>query len=100
MALTILVFSRFNNFSIRSEERRVGKECRSRWSLDHQKKNYSLTLNFSGATCPSTPITVVPTLHGTLAAGHPPLPFDASLLNAYTSRVPDGLQITLSLTSP
>src|SRR5690554_7847779 len=23
----------------RSEERRVGKECRSRWSPDHQKKN-------------------------------------------------------------
>src|SRR5690349_22060057 len=24
--------------SIRSEERRVGKECRSRWSPDHEKK--------------------------------------------------------------
>src|SRR5688572_32568609 len=24
---------------IRSEERRVGKECRSRWSPEHQKKN-------------------------------------------------------------
>src|SRR5438876_11924748 len=23
---------------VRSEERRVGKECRSRWSWDHQKK--------------------------------------------------------------
>src|SRR5687768_18584906 len=23
----------------RSEERRVGKECRSRWSTDHEKKN-------------------------------------------------------------
>src|SRR5439155_22427186 len=23
----------------RSEERRVGKECRSRWSTEHQKKN-------------------------------------------------------------
>src|SRR5438093_6465566 len=23
----------------RSEERRVGKECRSRWSWDHEKKN-------------------------------------------------------------
>src|SRR5690348_17932850 len=23
---------------LRSEERRVGKECRSRWSLDHEKK--------------------------------------------------------------
>src|SRR5438874_5185641 len=25
--------------SDRSEERRVGKECRSRWSPDHEKKN-------------------------------------------------------------
>src|SRR5438874_3954828 len=25
--------------STRSEERRVGKECRSRWSPDHYKKN-------------------------------------------------------------
>src|SRR5438874_9383578 len=25
----------------RSEERRVGKECRYRWSLDHYKKNIS-----------------------------------------------------------
>src|SRR5690349_25052630 len=24
----------------RSEERRVGKECRSRWSPDHEKKKY------------------------------------------------------------
>ena len=24
--------------TIRSEERRVGKECRSRWSPDHEKK--------------------------------------------------------------
>src|SRR5690349_25034447 len=24
---------------LRSEERRVGKECRSRWSPDHKKKN-------------------------------------------------------------
>src|SRR5437867_6413553 len=25
--------------ALRSEERRVGKECRSRWSADHEKKN-------------------------------------------------------------
>src|SRR5437868_14462741 len=25
--------------NVRSEERRVGKECRSRWSPDHQNKN-------------------------------------------------------------
>src|SRR5438477_12781099 len=29
----------------RSEERRVGKECRSRWTLDHYKKKNG-TLNF------------------------------------------------------
>ena len=27
---------------LRSEERRVGKECRSRWSPDHYKKKYTL----------------------------------------------------------
>src|SRR5438477_11994190 len=27
----------------RSEERRVGKECRSRWSLEHEKKNIENT---------------------------------------------------------
>src|ERR1017187_10928444 len=26
------------NFALRSEERRVGKECRCRWSPDHLKK--------------------------------------------------------------
>src|SRR5206468_8421972 len=25
-------------FGVRSEERRVGKECRSRWSAEHEKK--------------------------------------------------------------
>src|SRR5687768_18527599 len=25
--------------NVRSEERRVGKECRTRWSPDHEKKN-------------------------------------------------------------
>src|SRR5437762_11957118 len=29
---------------LRSEERRVGKECRSRWSPDHEKKKW-LTVN-------------------------------------------------------
>src|SRR5438132_3586616 len=28
----------------RSEERRVGKECRSRWSADHYKKNMKRTV--------------------------------------------------------
>src|SRR5207245_10166182 len=27
-----------NSASFRSEERRVGKECRSRWSLEHEKE--------------------------------------------------------------
>src|SRR5687767_16038982 len=28
------------NGHVRSEERRVGKECRSRWSADHEKKKH------------------------------------------------------------
>ena len=37
MSLLILIFEFFKIglFSIRSEERRVGKECRSRWSPYH-----------------------------------------------------------------
>src|SRR5690348_17636136 len=30
-----LCISEANNTDLRSEERRVGKECRSRWSTDH-----------------------------------------------------------------
>src|SRR6266850_4961288 len=30
--------ARWPGAAIRSEERRVGKECRSRWSPDHEKK--------------------------------------------------------------
>src|SRR5689334_23796847 len=36
MALCLLL--RLFVFRLRSEERRVGKECRSRWSPDHQRK--------------------------------------------------------------
>src|SRR5437016_14665639 len=35
-ALTVAV-----GLALRSEERRVGKECRSRWSRDHEKKKTS-----------------------------------------------------------
>src|SRR5438309_9686382 len=31
---------------IRSEERRVGKECRSRWSPDHEKKTHASKLRW------------------------------------------------------
>src|SRR5690348_18267470 len=31
----------------RSEERRVGKECRSRWSTDHEKKKRRVALIYS-----------------------------------------------------
>src|SRR5690348_17848385 len=31
------------HFAVRSEERRVGKECRSRWSAYHRKKKYWAT---------------------------------------------------------
>src|SRR5688572_33155759 len=34
----LLVWMFFWYFGVRSEERRVGKECRSRWSSDHLKK--------------------------------------------------------------
>src|SRR5690554_8233106 len=35
---TFLPELRFQRYIIRSEERRVGKECRSRWSAYHLKK--------------------------------------------------------------
>src|SRR5205085_8877911 len=36
----VYVFTRANaTWSQRSEERRVGKECRSRWWADHEKKS-------------------------------------------------------------
>src|SRR5688572_21361932 len=68
-------------------------------SLGNQFGNYSLTLNFSGATCPSTPITVGQTLNGALAAGDCRLPFDASLFDAYTFSGTAGQQIAISQTS-
>src|SRR5688572_32970090 len=33
------------SLDFRSEERRVGKECRSRWSPDHSKKNWDGSRN-------------------------------------------------------
>src|SRR5690606_40727757 len=36
------------DWTIRSEERRVGKECRSRWSPYHEKKK---TIETEGTTC-------------------------------------------------
>ena len=47
-------------------------------ALGNQLGNYSLTLNFSGASCPSTPIAGGQTINGTLATGDCRLPFDAS----------------------
>ena len=35
IAFLALVFCTFNYAALRSEERRVGKECRSRWSPYH-----------------------------------------------------------------
>src|SRR5690554_8238403 len=34
---------------MRSEERRVGKECRSRWSAEHEKKKHTSSFNDSAA---------------------------------------------------
>lgn len=68
-------------------------------ALGNQLGSYSITLNFSGATCPSTPITVGQTINGSLAAGDCRLPFDGSLLDAYTFSGTAGQQIAISQTS-
>src|SRR5690606_41848964 len=39
LRLGIMVKSCLSIQYLRSEERRVGKECRSRWWTDHEKKN-------------------------------------------------------------
>src|SRR5438034_10313359 len=36
-------FYRFHDAEVRSEERRVGKECRSSWALPHKKKTSTYT---------------------------------------------------------
>src|SRR5699024_11696097 len=44
--LTIKVLESSNiNFYVRSEERRVGKECRSRWAPDHKKKKKNINIS-------------------------------------------------------
>src|SRR5207249_9942812 len=37
--ITSIILIKLIRVSLRSEERRVGKECRSRWSAYHLKKN-------------------------------------------------------------
>src|SRR5437879_10384433 len=39
-----LAFARVAQFLTRSEERRVGKECRSLWAQDHEKKKRTTTV--------------------------------------------------------
>src|SRR5690554_8059026 len=39
----------FNEDPFRSEERRVGKECRSRWSREHEKKKYNMLAGISAS---------------------------------------------------
>lgn len=68
-------------------------------ALANQLGNYSITLNFSGSTCPSTAIALGQTINGTLAAGDCRLPFDASLFDAYTFTGTAGQQIAISQTS-
>ena len=41
--MTLRTFMTIAFSAIRSEERRVGKECRSRWSPDHEKKKKKAT---------------------------------------------------------
>src|SRR5712691_12729565 len=47
--------------SRRSEERRVGKECRSRWSPYHSKKNQSKTQAINGVVEKIIRRTIKPT---------------------------------------
>ena len=68
-------------------------------ALGNQLGNYSITLNFSGSTCPSTPITLGQTINGTLAAGDCRLPFDGSFFDAYTFSGTAGQQIAIAETS-
>jgi Calx-beta domain/Bacterial pre-peptidase C-terminal domain/Domain of unknown function (DUF4214) len=68
-------------------------------SLANQLGNYSLTLNFSGSTCPSTPIALGQTVNGTLAGGDCRLPLDGSLLDAYTFNGTAGQQIAIAQNS-
>src|SRR5476651_1564136 len=46
---------------MRSVERRVGKECRSRWWPHHQKKELAVT---SQPSCPTFKISILPTATG------------------------------------
>ena len=68
-------------------------------ALGNQLGNYSITLSFSGATCPSSAITLGQTINGALAAGDCRLPFDGSLLDVYTFSGTAGQQIAISQTS-
>ena len=68
-------------------------------ALGNQFGNYSLTLNFSGSTCPSSPIALGQTINGTLVAGDCRLPFDGSLLDSYTFSGTAGQQIAIAQTS-
>src|ERR1039457_7193658 len=60
--------SRFTFKSVpRSEERRVGKECRSRWSPYHYKKKNSLiTLGAEGEAVPRAPVQLAAAFGGVL----------------------------------
>jgi hypothetical protein len=68
-------------------------------ALGNQFGNYSLTLNFSGATCPSAPITAGQTINGSLGAGDCRLPFDGSFFDAYTFNGTAGQQISIGQSS-
>jgi hypothetical protein len=68
-------------------------------SAANQFGPYSLTLNFSGSVCGSTPITLGQTINGTLAAGDCRLPVDGSFLDSYTFSGTAGQQIAIAQNS-
>jgi hypothetical protein len=68
-------------------------------ALGNQFGNYSITLNFSGSTCASTPIALGQTINGTLATGDCRLPFDGSFFDSYTFSGTAGQSIAIAQTS-
>ncbi|HEU4479949.1 MAG TPA: pre-peptidase C-terminal domain-containing protein [Pyrinomonadaceae bacterium] len=68
-------------------------------NLANQFGSYSITLNFSGASCLSTPIALGQTINGTLQAGDCRLPIDGSFLDVYTFNGTAGQQIAIAQAS-
>ncbi|MGI8734448.1 MAG: pre-peptidase C-terminal domain-containing protein [Pyrinomonadaceae bacterium] len=68
-------------------------------NLGNQFGSYSISLSFSGVTCPKTPIALGQTINGTLAAGDCRLPIDGSFLDQYSFNGTAGQQIAIGQAS-